>query len=74
MRVEVPGLYAAGYVLRGLDQISHATGEGGVADTTIRNHLAGRMVLMRQSSCSASLVFDQCNFAADPINRGQLSI
>jgi thioredoxin reductase (NADPH) len=36
-RTSVPGLYAAGDVVHGLDQISHAMGEGGVAATTIRN-------------------------------------
>lgn len=39
-RTSVPGLYAAGDVVLGLDQISHAMGEGGVASTTIRNDLA----------------------------------
>jgi thioredoxin reductase (NADPH) len=39
-RTSVPGLYAAGDVVHGLDQISHAMGEGGVAATTIRNDLA----------------------------------
>jgi thioredoxin reductase (NADPH) len=39
-RTNVPGLYAAGDVVIGLDQISHAMGEGGVAATTIRNDLA----------------------------------
>jgi thioredoxin reductase (NADPH) len=39
-RTSVPGLFAAGDVVLGLDQISHAMGEGGVAATTIRNHLA----------------------------------
>ena len=34
-RAGVPGLYAAGDVVIGLDQISHAMGEGGVAATTI---------------------------------------
>ena len=38
-RASVPGLYAAGDVVIGLDQISHAMGEGGVAATTIRNDL-----------------------------------
>jgi thioredoxin reductase (NADPH) len=38
-RASVPGLYAAGDVVHGLDQISHAMGEGGVAATTIRNDL-----------------------------------
>ena len=40
MRTSVPGLYAAGDVVIGLDQISHAMGQGGVAATTIRNDLA----------------------------------
>jgi len=39
-RTSVPGVYAAGDVVLGLDQISHAMGEGGVAATTIRNDLA----------------------------------
>jgi len=38
-RTSVPGLYAAGDVVHGLDQIGHAMGEGGVAATTIRNDL-----------------------------------
>ena len=46
-RTSIPGLYAAGDVVKGLDQISHAMGEGGVAATTIRNDLAERMVLAR---------------------------
>lgn len=39
-RCGVAGLFAAGDVVKGLDQISHAMGEGGVAATTIRNDLA----------------------------------
>ncbi len=39
-RTSVAGLYAAGDVVLGLDQISHAMGAGGVAATTIRNDLA----------------------------------
>ena len=46
-RTDVPGLYAAGDVVLGLDQISHAMGEGGVAATTIRNDLAERRPLRR---------------------------
>ena len=46
-RTSVPGLYAAGDVVLGLDQISHAMGEGGVAATTIRNDLARRTPLRR---------------------------
>ncbi len=36
----VSGLFAAGDVVKGLDQISNAMGQAGVAATTIRNHLA----------------------------------
>jgi thioredoxin reductase (NADPH) len=39
-RTSVEGIYAAGDVVIGLDQISHAMGEGGVAATTIRNDLS----------------------------------
>ena len=46
-RASVPGLFAAGDVVIGLDQISHAMGEGGVAATTIRNDLAKMTPLMR---------------------------
>lgn len=46
-RTSVPGLYAAGDVVIGLDQISHAMGEGGVAATTIRNDLAAKAPLLR---------------------------
>jgi thioredoxin reductase (NADPH) len=48
MRSTVEGFYAAGDVVHGLDQISHAMGEGGQAATTIRNDLAARRPLMRQ--------------------------
>jgi thioredoxin reductase (NADPH) len=43
----VPGLFAAGDVVKGLDQISHAMGQAGVAATTIRNHLAAERPLRR---------------------------
>ena len=46
-RTSVPGLYAAGDVVHGLDQISHAMGEGGVASTTIRNDLAEKTPMRR---------------------------
>lgn len=46
-RTSVPGLYAAGDVVKGLDQISHAMGEAGVAATTIRNDLAKRRPIRR---------------------------
>jgi thioredoxin reductase (NADPH) len=39
-RTTVRGLYAAGDVVLGLDQISHAMGGGGIAATTIRNDSA----------------------------------
>ncbi len=46
-RTSTPGVYAAGDVVLGLDQISHAMGEGGVASTTIRNDLAKSRPLRR---------------------------
>jgi thioredoxin reductase (NADPH) len=39
----VPGLYAAGDVVRGLSQISVAQGEGAIAATDVHNALAGRL-------------------------------
>ena len=46
-RTNIQGVYAAGDVVLGLDQISHAMGEGGVAATTIRNDLAKRTPMLR---------------------------
>ena len=46
-RTTVPGLFAAGDVVKGLDQISHAMGEAGVAAVTIRNLLDERRPLRR---------------------------
>lgn len=46
-RTSVPGLYAAGDVVLGLDQIGHAVGEGGTAATAIRNDLAEIAPLLR---------------------------
>jgi thioredoxin reductase (NADPH) len=46
-RTTIPGLFAAGDVVKGLDQISHAMGEAGVAATTIRNTLSERAPLWR---------------------------
>ena len=46
-RTSITGLFAAGDVARGLDQISHAMGEAGVAATTIRNLLDERRPLRR---------------------------
>jgi thioredoxin reductase (NADPH) len=47
MRTSVEGLYAAGDLVIGLDQISNAMGQGGVAATTIRNDLAKVEPLLR---------------------------
>jgi len=46
-RTTIPGLFAAGDVVKGLDQISHAMGEAGVAATTIRNLLSERQPIRR---------------------------
>jgi thioredoxin reductase (NADPH) len=46
-RTNVPGLYAAGDVVLGLDQISNAMGQGGIAATAIRNDLARQKPLLR---------------------------
>ncbi len=47
MRTSVEGVYAAGDLVIGLDQISNAMGQGGVAATTIRNDLAKVRPLLR---------------------------
>jgi len=47
-RTSITGLYAAGDVVLGLDQISHAMGEGGVAATTMRNDLARERPILRE--------------------------
>jgi thioredoxin reductase (NADPH) len=47
LETSVPALFAAGDVVLGLDQISHAMGQAGVAATTIRNHLAKERPLRR---------------------------
>lgn len=47
LETDVPGLFAAGDVVVGLDQISHAMGQAGVAATAIRNHLADEKPLRR---------------------------
>jgi thioredoxin reductase (NADPH) len=46
-RSSIPGLYAAGDVVIGLDQISHAMGQAGVAATAIRNDLCEQATLLR---------------------------
>ena len=47
MRTSVEGVYAAGDLVIGLDQISSAMGQGGIAATTIRNDLAKERPLLR---------------------------
>lgn len=46
-RTDVLGLYAAGDVVEGLDQISYAMGQAAVAATTIRNDLGALQALHR---------------------------
>lgn len=46
-RTNVPGLYAAGDVVEGLDQISYAMGQAAVATTAIRNDLNDLRFLCR---------------------------
>lgn len=46
-RTSIPGLFAAGDVVKGLDQISHAMGDAGVAATAIRNLLNERRPIRR---------------------------
>lgn len=47
MRTSVEGVYAAGDLVIGLDQISSAMGQGGIAATTIRNDLAKQNPILR---------------------------
>lgn len=47
MQTSVPGFFAAGDVVVGLDQISNAMGQAGVASTAIRNYLAKDKPLRR---------------------------
>lgn len=47
LETNVPGLFAAGDVVVGLDQISHAMGQAGVAATAIRNFLSEQRPLRR---------------------------
>lgn len=46
-RTNIPGLYAAGDVVEGLEQISHAMGQAAVAATAIRNDLAAERPIWR---------------------------
>jgi thioredoxin reductase (NADPH) len=54
-RTSVAGLFAAGDVVIGLDQISHAMGQGGVAATLIRNDLEKQRPLWREPERDAVL-------------------
>jgi thioredoxin reductase (NADPH) len=54
-RTTIPGLYAAGDVAKGLDQISHAMGEASVAATAIRNYLAEMRPLVRDNNTPRSI-------------------
>ncbi|HEX6661085.1 MAG TPA: NAD(P)/FAD-dependent oxidoreductase [Sphingomicrobium sp.] len=56
MRTNIPGLFAAGDVVIGLDQISHSMGQGGVAATAIRNHLFEKEPRWRSPVRHAELV------------------
>jgi thioredoxin reductase (NADPH) len=49
----VPGLFAAGDVVKGLDQISNAMGQAGVAATAIRNRLDAERPLWRGAPAKA---------------------
>lgn len=53
-RTSLAGLYAAGDVVIGLDQISNAMGQAGIAATTIRNDLAEQTPLRRQARKAGS--------------------
>ncbi|MBX3595424.1 NAD(P)/FAD-dependent oxidoreductase [Sphingomonas sp.] len=46
-RTSIPGLFAAGDVVLGLDQISNAMGQAGVASTAIRNLLSEQRPIRR---------------------------
>ena len=46
-RTSIPGLFAAGDVVKGLDQIGHAMGEAGAAAPSIRNMLAEQRPMLR---------------------------
>jgi len=46
-RTTIAGLYAAGDVVLGLDQISSAMGQASVAATTIRNDLCEQRIMLR---------------------------
>ena len=48
-RTRIPGLYAAGDVVKGLDQIAAAAGQAAVAATSIRNDLADERPIRREA-------------------------
>jgi thioredoxin reductase (NADPH) len=51
----VEGLYAAGDVIKGLDQIASAIGHGSVAATAIRNFVATKRSILRRSHGTADI-------------------
>lgn len=55
----VPGLFAAGDVVLGLDQISHAMGEAGVAATAMRNGLAQSAPILFSGGAAPNLTREQ---------------
>jgi thioredoxin reductase (NADPH) len=55
----VPGLFAAGDVVLGLDQISHAMGEAGVAATAMRNRLAQSAPLLFSSRAAPIQAYEE---------------
>jgi thioredoxin reductase (NADPH) len=70
MRTSVVGLYAAGDVVIGLDQISHAMGQGGVAATTMRNDLEKTRRLWRWARNSGSITTRPSSRSAIPALNG----
>jgi thioredoxin reductase (NADPH) len=67
----VPGLFAAGDVVLGLDQISHAMGEAGVAATAMRNRLAQSAPLLFAGRAETHLMREETRqYRADTSHSG----
>ena len=64
----VPGLFAAGDVVLGLDQISHAMGEAGVAATAMRNRLADSAPLLFHRGVRESSAFQVSSRGSESTN------
>lgn len=60
-RTSVPGLYAAGDVVVGVDQIAHAIGQASVAATAIRNDLCVQRGGLLRSSSTKPLLLPPAN-------------